>query len=99
MDWNLVNIHGQISKPEQGSRQVFEFSDAPMSEKKLFFHNSLLLIGQCSRPLIAVGWTNLQILRRHIRPVANSMVLLHNVDAHNVNVTGRVCFLTWLHTK
>jgi hypothetical protein len=23
----------------------------------------------------------------------HSWVLLHNVDAHNVNVTGRVCYL------
>ncbi len=29
---------------------------------------------------------------KHFRPViANKWVLLHNVDAQNVNVTGRVC--------
>jgi hypothetical protein len=26
-------------------------------------------------------------------------VLLHNVDAHNVNVTGRVCYLTLFYTR
>ncbi len=29
---------------------------------------------------------------------AKFRVLLHKVAAHNVNVTGRVCYLTKLHT-
>jgi hypothetical protein len=30
--------------------------------------------------------------------VINETVLLHNVAAHNVNVTGHGCYLTELHT-
>jgi hypothetical protein len=30
---------------------------------------------------------------REMKREEHGMVLLHNVDAHNVNVTGRVCYL------
>ncbi len=42
---------------------------------RVIFHNSLLLNGQCSWPLILIGWTNVQILCRHIWPMANPTLL------------------------
>jgi hypothetical protein len=32
--------------------------------------------------------------KKRLYCLAIDMVLLHNVDAHNVNVTGRICYLT-----
>jgi hypothetical protein len=40
---------------------------------------------------------SMQTMPTHVparEPVAKFLVLLHNVAAHNVNVTGRVCYLT-----
>ncbi len=32
--------------------------------------------------------------KKSLYGLAIDMVLLHNVDAHNINVTGRICYLT-----
>ncbi len=48
-----------------------ESHSAWLCYRRVFRHNSLLLIGHCTRSLIPIGWINVQIFRRHILPLTN----------------------------
>jgi hypothetical protein len=66
MDWNLVDIHLQVLQFQKKVFFIFCIKIETHSYDNVFCHNFLLLIGQCRRLLILIGWTKVQILYQHI---------------------------------